>query len=646
KSTPAGIAFPQTVIDGSAYTNLGDTGGDFSTFLYHTLSSTVTRVSGNHSMRFGGDFRVLRENAYNFGNVAPRLEFAGAYTRGPLDNAAGAPIGQGLASMLFGIPSGGHSDINASRAQQSTFTSLYTQDDWKLSTRLTVNVGLRWEYEGPTTERFDRSVRGYDFGTANPIEERARANYALSPIAEVPVSAFRTPGGLTFSGAGGQPRGLWSADRNNFAPRVGLAYQWSPKTVVRAGYGIFYDLFGVDRQDVNQGGFNQSTNIIPTLDNGLSYRATLANPLPDGLEPPLGARGGARTFLGRAISFFDEHPLNPYMQRWSVTVQRELPGRTVTGVSYVGNRGTKILTTRQLSPIPEPYLSVSPVRNQPVIDSLSAQVNNPFFGIPEFTGTGLAAQRIARNQLLRAHPHFTGVTSNRSNGFSYYHSFQVEVEKRMGRGLSFLTSWTYSKFMEARTYLTESDLVPEKVISDQDYPHRLVVMTIYELPFGKGKAVLGNAGGLVDAIAGGWQLQGWFEGQTGQALGFGNAIFRGNLKDIPIPVSERRAERWFNTEAGFERAANLQLANNVVRFSSRFNGVRGDGINNWDFSMFKNFRLREGLNLQYRLETYNSLNHVQFGNPNTAPANTAFGTVTAEKGHGQRQVTMALKLLF
>ncbi|MGH9671931.1 MAG: TonB-dependent receptor domain-containing protein [Bryobacteraceae bacterium] len=645
-STPEGLAFPEIVIDGGAYTNLGAAGGNNQTFLYHNFTGTLTRIAGNHSFRLGGDFRVLRENAYTYGNVAPRLEFASTYTRGPLDNAAGAPVGQGLASLMLGIPSGGRVDVNASRAQQSTFTGFYLQDDWKLTPKLTLNIGLRYEYESPTTERFDRSIRGFDGATANPIEAQARANYAASPIPEIPASSFRTPGGLTFAGAGGLPRGLWSGDRNNVAPRIGLAWQLDRQTVIRTGYGIFYDLLGVDRQDVNQGGFNQSTNVVPTLDNGQTYRATLANPLPDGIETPPGATGGLRTFLGRGISFFHEQPRNAYMQRWSMLVQRELPWRVVASVSYVGNRGAKIAVARQLSPIPEQHLSRSPVRDQPVIDFLSAQVANPFFNIREFTGTGLAAQRAGRNQLLRPFPHFTGVTANLPAGFSYYHSLQVEVEKRMARGLMFLSTWTYSRFMEARTYQNDTDPIPEKLVSDLDFPHRFVVSAIYELPFGKGKPVLPNAGRLLDSAIGGWQLQGWFEGQSGDARGFGNAIFNGNLASIPLPVSERKAERWFNTDAGFERNAQRQLANNIQRFSSRFTGVRADGINNWDLSMFKNFALREGWKVQFRMESYNALNHVQFGAPNTAPANTAFGTITGEKGHGQRQVTFALKLLF
>jgi hypothetical protein len=200
--------------------------------------------------------------------------------------------------------------------------------------------------------------------------------------------------------------------------------------------------------------------------------------------------------------------------------------------------------------------------------------------------------------------------------------------------------------MEGIGYLNETDPVVEKVISDQDRPHRFVFSGIYELPFGKGKKFLTNANRWLDALAGGWQLQGWFEGQSGQALGFGNAIFRGNLKDIPIPRSERTAERWFNVDAGFERNAARQLASNIRTLPSRFTGIRGDGINNLDLSVFKNYRLTESKTLQFRMESFNALNHVQFGNPNTTPTSGAFGAITVENGHGQRQVTFSLKFLF
>jgi Carboxypeptidase regulatory-like domain/TonB dependent receptor len=560
KNSADGMTFPEIVIDNGAFTPLGANGGSSQNSVHNTVQGTLTKILANHSLRFGGEYRVLREFEYNFGNVSPRIEFTSNWTRGPLDSSVGAPIGQGLASFLLGLPTGGRIDINASNAQQSTFTGIFAQDDWKLIPKLTINLGLRFEYESPTTERFNRSLRGFDIATTNPIEAQAQANYARNPIPEVPVSAFRTLGGLTFAGANGQSRGLWSGDKNNFAPRIGLAYQFTEKTVVRAGYGIFYDLLGIDRQDVNQGGFNQSTNIIPSLDNGLTFQAPLANPFPSGLETPSGASLGLRTFLGRGISYFNPKPVNAYMQRWSLSIQQELPWQVLVDISYVGNRGTHINITRELNPIPRQYLSTSTERDQARVNFLLDPRPNPFSGIREFAGSSLGVVNIMRSQLLRPFPHFTSVTVREPNGFSYYHSLQIEVEKRLSKGLMFISSWTWSKFMEGISYLNDTDPIVEKVISDQDYPHRFVFSGIYELPFGKGKKFLTNAGGLLDAIAGGWQLQGWFEGQSGQALGFGNAIFRGDLKDITLPRSERTAERWFNVDAGFERTATRQLA--------------------------------------------------------------------------------------
>src|SRR6266542_1231954 len=255
-----------------------------------------------------------------------------------------------------------------------------------------------------------------------------------------------------------------------------------------------YQIPYVIRIDVNQGGFNQTTNVIPTLDNGQSFIATLANPFPNGFQLPPGSSQGLSTFLGRAISFFNERQLNPYIQRWSLSVQQELPGRIVAEVSYVGSRGTKLGVQRNLNPIPRQYLSTKNECDQPVIDFLSAVVRNPFFGLPEFAGTPLASQNVARSQLLRPYPHFGDIN--------------------------------------------DTDPRPEEVISDQDFPHRFVLNGIYELPFGKGRKWL-NDNKWVDYAIGGWQLQGWFEGQSGEALGFGNAIVRAILP--PIRNSKRRS---------------------------------------------------------------------------------------------------------
>ncbi len=638
------FTFPVINIDGGAYTNIGTDAGGYSSSNYHTLNATLTKLMGSHNVRFGGEYRLLRDGGYGFGNATPIFNFASTFTNGPLDNSPGAPIGQGFASFLLGQPSGGSVSVNASRANQSTYASFFIQDDWKLTKRLTFNIGLRYESESPLTERFNRTVTGFDFNTANPVEPAARANYAANPIPEISAANFRVPGGLLFASPGS--RDTWNRDRNNFAPRIGLAYQLNTKTVLRSGYGIFYDVTGSDRFGVLQSGFSQATNVIPTIDNGHTFIATLANPFPTSIQTPPGSTQGLRTFLGRSADNFLPQRPNPYIQRWSFTLQRQLPWKTVVEIGYVGNRGTLLPVARELNAIPRQYLSTSAVRDQNTINFLTSNVRSPYFGIADFAGTGLGNLNVQKQQLLRPFSQFTNLGVSVPAGYSYYHSLQFQVEKRFSSGVTFQASYTYSKFMEATSYLNETDSFLHKVVSDLDFPQRIVISGVYELPIGRGRRIGSDMGRWTNLVFGGWQVEGMYEGQSGSPLGFGNAIFRGNLKDIPLPLSQRTADRWFNTAAGFERNNANALAQNLRTLPLRFSGVRADGINNLDASLFKNFRITERYKLQFRTETFNSANHVQFASPNTDPYSTNFGLITGERGHGQRQVTFALKFLF
>ena len=639
---PRGVAFPQLVINGLA--DLGTDGGDRAMTNYYSWAANFTRTAGNHSLRFGAEYRILQENGIAWGNVAPRLEFGTAWTRGPLDNAAGSPqgIGQGLATFLLGLPTAGRIDFNPFYAEQSAYAGLYVQDDWKLTSRLTLNLGLRYDYDGPSSERFNRSVRNFDFATASPVDATARANYAKSPIPEAPVSTFRSVGGLLFAGVGGNPRSLWARDANNFAPRAGLAWTPTSDWVVRAGYGLYYDQLGVSRRDVNLTGFSTTNALTASPDNGISFIASLANPFPGGLRQPLGASGGLMTNVGQGVSFFDPAPVNPYVQRWSLSVQRSLPARTLLELSYVGNRATKLTVSRQLNPVPEQYLSRSPVRDQPVIDFLSARVSNPYY--PLLPGTGLAANQIARSQLLRPYPHFTGLTTALPAGSSWYHAMQLRVEKRFAQGYTFQVSYTWSKLMQASDYRNATDAIPEHVIGAQDRAHRLVVSGIYELPFGASKRWL-NSRGVLSHVVGGWQAQGIYTGQSGAPLGFGNPLFTGDLHDIPLPRGERTPDLWFNPNAGFERRPANQLASNIQVFPTRLTGVRQDGNNIWNLSIIKGFRLSEGVRMQLRAESQNALNHAHFGAPNTNPVSTLFGQVTGTAGN-PRLMFVGLKMLW
>jgi hypothetical protein len=602
------------------------------------------KTRGSHSLKFGAQLRVERANKSAPMNTSTgEFDFGTTWTQGPLDNSPASPIGQGLASMLLGLPSGGHVDRNASYDEQGTTWSLYLHDDWKVTSKLSLNLGLRYEIEGPLTERYNRSLRGFDPNAQLPIAAQVQANYAQNPTPEAPASQFLVRGGLLFAGVGGQPRTLWERDANNLMPRFGLAYRISPKMVVRGGYGIFFGFLGQRRGNVKQTGFSQATNLVPSLDNGLTFAATLANPYPTGIQEPLGAALGPMTYVGQSISFFNSHPLAPYNQRWQFGIQSELPHRVVLDASYVGNRGTHLATSRNLDAFPNRYLSTSPVRDVTTINYWSANVPNPFY--PLLPGTSLSSTTVARSQLIVPYPQFTGASVDTNEGYSWYHSLQVKVERRFANGFTVQGAYTWSKFMQAVSFLNPGDAKPERVISDQDFPHHVGISGIYELPFGKGRKWLARQPALLAAMIGGWQVQGFYIGQSGSALGFGNAIFSGNLVDVPLPKDQRTVGQWFNVNAGFNRNSAQQLSRNLITFSSRFSGVRSDGMNTMNLSAIKETAVHERFRVQFRAEAFNALNHPMFAAPNTSLTSSSFGTITSQNGY-PRRIQLSLKLVY
>lgn len=644
---PRGISFP--VINVSNVLQLGNDGGFSRKYYTHSLLAVTNWTKGAHGIKWGFDGRVMMENSKDYGNVSPAYNFGDTYTRGPLDNSPGSPgAGQSLASLLFGIPTGGGIDVNDSRAESSRFVALFVQDDWRIAKKLTVNLGLRWEYEGPPTERFNRSSRDFDFKTVNPIQAQAQANYALAPIPEIPPAQFQTLGGLTFVGVGGNPRGYRDPYYRAFMPRFGFAYQLGDRAVLRGGYGIFFGLLGADYTDASQPGFNQRTNLVASLDNGQTYIASISNPFPNGLERPRGAAGGLRTHLGRAPGFFSSDGRRPYIQRWSYTIQFEPMARSVLEVGYIGSRGTWLRASTAMNPIPRQYLSTLPVRDQSTIDFLSTNVRNPFRGISGFEGTAFyAGANTTRAQLLLPYPHFTsGLGTGLPAGSSWYHALTMRFERRFAAGVQIQSNYTWSKTMEAVSYLNDTDRIPEHVASSLDRPHRLTVSAIYELPFGKGKRLGGQVSGWLNQVIGGWQVNAIYQAQSGPGLTFGNVIYTGRYRDLKLPSDVRNIDRWFNTE-GFERSPQRQLAYNIRFLPSRFACVRADGMNLWDLSAHKNFKLWERLTLQLRGEAEGAMNTPNFAAPNTTPTSTLFGRVTAtQTGQEERRIFVGLKLLW
>jgi len=607
--------------------------------LIHNLNSTVTWNKSKHNLRFGFDWRNLRENRNRFPNsTSPDYNFNSTFTRGPLDSAAPPQVGGEIASFLLGVP-GGSMGVNASYAERNSIYGFYVQDDYKVSRKLTLNLGLRYEVESPTTERYNRAVRNFDSTTSSPIEAMAKAQYAAAPIPELPASQFRVLGGLTFTGAGGNPRGYWNPAKANFMPRIGIAYQMDAKTVLRGGYGIFVNPLGTLYTNTEPAGFSLSTPIQASLDNGLTYIATTANPFPNGLTQPAGAAGGLLTNIGQAVNGFPDTRKNPYAQRWSMGFQRQLPGQFLLEASYVGNRGTRLNVLRNMNYTPAQYLSTSPTRDQATINYLGQNFPNPLRGTNPIFGAN-----ISRANLLRPFPQFGNVNIYEPIGYSWYHSLQMRVEKRFSHGFTTQFSYTLSKNMQATARLNDQDEVPYEVISDLDRTNRATASGIWEIPFGKGRKYGNSLNPVVNGALGGWQLNAAWQHQSGAPLGFGNAIFNGDLNNIVKPKSERSVDGWFNLNAGFDRNAARQLASNLRTFPIRFSGIRGPQQDRWDFGLIKTFAITERWKLQFRAETFNAMNYTNLANPNTTPTSGAFGTITGQDP--PRSWQGALKLTF
>lgn len=290
--------------------------------------------------------------------------------------------------------------------------------------------------------------------------------------------------------------------------------------------------------------------------------------------------------------------------------------------------------------MPNSYLSTQNVRDQQQINFLTAQFTNPFRGLNPIYGT-----TISRAQLLRPFPQFWQCFGGGAIGYSWYHSLQARAEKRFSQGYTFQLAYTWSKLMEAMEFLNPADPTPYEVIGNFDRPHRLAMNGIWEIPIGRGRRFGSDLSSALNMILGGWQLSGVAVRQAGAPLGFGNVIFNGDLKDIQLPKSERSADRWINTSAGFNRNSSQQLQSNLRTFPLRFNGIRGDGRATWDFAAIKDFPIQEGVSMQFRAEVYNAWNHANFNNPNTSPTSSAFGSITSTTTEA-RTWQFSLKLNF
>ena len=636
-------AFPFINFDGFQDFGASETGDGYFTTDVYSATGSLMWLTGRHNVKFGAEYRYYIEDASRFSTAAsPQINFSNGWTRGPLDNSAPAPFGQDFASFLLGLPTGGVMSRAAAYTEKSSVTSLYMHDDWRLRNNLTLNLGVRWEIEAPLTEANGQFVSGFDANTAPPIAAAAEANYALSPIPEVPAGQFRVRGGVLYPDTGGPSR-AWERNLTNIMPRAGFAWLASPKTSVRGGYGLFYDVLGTNRFTVNQIGYSRDTSLTPSLDNGQTFIATLANPFPSGLLEPIGSGLGLMTSVGQGITVpYVGEVENPRNHRWSLGLQRELPWHLLVEATYVGARGAHLPVVEQLNAVPAQYFSTSPVRDNDTNNRLTAAVPNPFAGL--LPGTGLNGANVSRSQLLRPFPQFTSVTATRTIGESQYHALQTRVERRMANGVTVQLAYAWSRTMIETGYLNESDTELERVISNFDREHTLSMSGIVEVPVGRDRRFGRGWSGVKNAVLGGWQVGYIFKAQSGAPLGFGNFLFAEGKGVDDIMADNPTVDQWFDVTA-FNRVTAQQLVSNIRTQPSRFAEVRGPGYAVLDLSLLKSVGFGGTRRVEFRVEAYNVTNRVNLRDPNTAVTNNALGTITLVNGL-PRQLQLAARVTF
>ena len=585
-----------------------------------TLSSenAVDINRGNHNLKLGFDVRNNRRNQSDQRWTLPRYYFGSSFTNGPLNTAPSAQ-GQGFAAFLLGQPTGGSINRNDTSAANQNYMGAFIQDNWRATPKLTLNVGVRWEYFGPVTERFDRSVGGFAFNTPQTISGAAQAAYALNPMPG--LDQLNVNGGIRYAGEDGAPRNLYRTPKNLLAPRAGFAYRISEETVLRGGYGLFHQPIGVLGNALLPilTGYSQTTDLVPTFDNGVTFVADITNPFPDGILLPIGNAKGLATNLGQSVSFFNQKDLRvPYNERWSLTLQHMLPGDTLVEFGYVGTKGTRIMGRRNLNDLPNAYLSSGNSRNQANIDWLGQSFANPFAGL--IPGTGLNTSTISRSQLLRPYPHFTGVTLGQTNqGYSSYHGMEARLEKRLSSGHAFTLGYTFSRFNEAVQFLNSSDAMPFESIARADRPHNLKWLNTYELPWGRTHP------------AGGWQVTSVWQLQSGFPMNFGDVFTTSGFSPDNLSIGHPTVDKWFNTDAGFVRDSSQAPSGSHKRtFPLRFNELRSAWINFWDLSIIKDTHIGDTHKIRFQTQLLNAFNQTSFAAANTSPTSGSFGVVCCD----------------
>jgi len=626
---------------------------------------------------------VLRENFSSNGYQGGRFFFDGTYTTVDTTTTTNSTnqtnanrnrnvYGRDVAAFLLGIPTAqaSQSIIDTSGINysvQSQYHGFYFHDDWRVTPKLTLNLGLRYELELGLTERYNRFIRGFDASTTSPINDAAVAAYTTAYNANpsgflVTPAQFRVNGGPVY--ADDNNRALWDADKGNWQPRLGIAYQLNEKTVFRGGFGIFMSPFRIVPDDVVQTGFSATTPIIPTNDQGRNFIATLNNPFPSGFQSAFGTSQGLLTSTGQDIGASDAGlvPLdrkNAKFARFAVGIQRELPGQFVVEANFVSSWGYDLAVNRNLNFVPRSFLAdlsgATTVAAASALDTtantfLSGTITNPFRNLLPASSPFNAATTISRGQSLLGFPQFTNVFVQQYNGTNRYNSLQMQASKRFDKDLTLNVTYTFSKLREKVSYLNPSDTELEDRIGTDDRPHRFTLAAVYQIPLGRNRKFGKDMNRVLDYIIGGWQVNGTYEWQQGQPILFSSRIF---YAGDPTQLESRAAQGdGAGQKYGFGALPVFPTANffspttaSIRTFPTTLENLRHQPFTSVNLSLTKNIQIGEGKRLQFRAEALNAFNHPYFIDVTVDPANSNFGFYTTQRNL-PRDIQLGLKFIF
>ncbi len=685
--------FPQIAISG--LTTMGDNAGNGGnkTSITNTIAGMPmwTYVHGKHSLKTGLDYRWMEASNYTGGASAGSFSVGNYWTRGQSfneDSLSNTVQGLGIASFLLGTMDSGHIDVNPNSYFSYPYFAPFIQDDLKVTNKLTVNLGVRWDWEGPPTEHHNKVLGQLDTTTPNPV---------MSEITAPLPNGSGLAGGLTFAGVNGQPRALFTWNKYLVQPRLGFAYMIDNKTVIRGGIGTTYVQY--PGQGVNSG-FSQTTNYISSTNGSYTPNGnTINNPFPT-IALPKGASLGLMSQLGNGLSVTNRGYKIPGVVNYSFGLERQLNAHTTVDLSYVGSVGYNQGTSDNINrynvnfaahcnlEMGASITTYNNCNNAPGSPSAAANnpewVANPFKGVDAFspanTGNGngyYTSNYLSADQFTRAMPQFGNVTQNDLNeGRTEYDSLQVVATHRWSNALTAHGNFVWSKTMDSGAFVDTTYRIRAHNIDGGNRKWRLTGNADWHIPVGRGRKLLGNSNRLVDAAVGGWIVGATYFYEAGTPAGTSSVeiihpqhtgVQHVVRSGTPLIAGTSTCVGYYNSSGVLTAEPYAVCPNSTPTARNDFDfiqrsswaptqNVSNSGIynprgQNLDMSLSKTFPIWERTKLELRFEGYNLPNHPSWANhgywwttsdPNWGTINMTYDSQT----NIPRNVQLSAKILW